>query len=106
MTALLLLALLTAGGWGYLHWAAHAVTLGAPVWWFVLGAPVVYFAPGGAGCAVARRLVALAHAAAAGIAHRARRHVAALRERGMAPRPVVAPDGAAPPARSRPFSRA
>jgi len=45
MTALLLFALLTAGGWGYLHWAVHAVAGGAPVWWFVAGAPIVYFAP-------------------------------------------------------------
>src|SRR5262245_58724508 len=45
MTALMLLALLVAGGWGYLHWAVHAVAQGAPVWWFVAGAPIVYFAP-------------------------------------------------------------
>jgi triacylglycerol esterase/lipase EstA (alpha/beta hydrolase family) len=46
MTAVLMLALLIAGGLGYLHWAAHEVVAqGAPVWWFVVGAPLVYFAP-------------------------------------------------------------
>src|SRR5215472_13608030 len=45
MTALLLFALLIAGGWGYFHWAVHEITLGAPLWWFVVGAPLVYFAP-------------------------------------------------------------
>ena len=52
MTALLLLALLVAGGLGYLHWAANAVAHGAPVWWFVAGAPAVYFAPAAALVAV------------------------------------------------------
>ena len=45
MTALLLLALLVAGGWAYFQWAAHSVAQGASVWWFVAGAPVVYVAP-------------------------------------------------------------
>lgn len=45
MTALLLLALLVAGGWAYVQWAAHLVAQGASVWWFLAGAPVVYVAP-------------------------------------------------------------
>ena len=45
MTALLLLALLVAGGWAYFQWAAHLVAQGGSVWWFVAGAPVVYVAP-------------------------------------------------------------
>jgi triacylglycerol esterase/lipase EstA (alpha/beta hydrolase family) len=45
MTALLLLALLVAGSWAYVQWAVHSIAHGAPVWWFLAGAPVVYFAP-------------------------------------------------------------
>lgn len=45
MTALALLALLVAGTAGYVSWASHSIAHGAPAWWFVLGAPVVYFAP-------------------------------------------------------------
>ena len=45
MTALLLLALLVGGGWAYFQWAAHSIAHGVPVWWFVIAAPVVYFAP-------------------------------------------------------------
>jgi pimeloyl-ACP methyl ester carboxylesterase len=45
MTALLLLALLVAGGGAYVHWAVHSIAHGVPVWWFVIAAPVVYFAP-------------------------------------------------------------
>ena len=45
MTAVLLLALLVAGGSAYFHWAVHETAQGAPVWWFVVGAPLVYFAP-------------------------------------------------------------
>jgi len=45
MTSLALLALLVAGAGGYVSWAAHSIANGAPAWWFVLGAPVAYFAP-------------------------------------------------------------
>ena len=45
MTALLLLSLLIAGGAAYYQWAAHSLAHGAPLWWFVAGAPFVYFAP-------------------------------------------------------------
>jgi triacylglycerol esterase/lipase EstA (alpha/beta hydrolase family) len=45
MTALLLLALLVAGFAGYFSWAAHAIAHGASAWWFVVGAPITYFAP-------------------------------------------------------------
>jgi len=41
---LLMLALVLGTGW-YLQWAAHWIGKGAAVWWFVLGAPVAYFAP-------------------------------------------------------------
>jgi triacylglycerol esterase/lipase EstA (alpha/beta hydrolase family) len=45
MTALLLFVLLVAGGAGYVSWAKHAIAQGAPLWWFVVGAPVAYLAP-------------------------------------------------------------
>jgi len=45
MTALALLALLAAGAAGYISWASHSIAHGAPVWWFVLTAPAVYFTP-------------------------------------------------------------
>lgn len=45
MTAfLLMLALVLGTGW-YLHWAAHWIDQGAATWWFIVGAPVAYFAP-------------------------------------------------------------
>jgi triacylglycerol esterase/lipase EstA (alpha/beta hydrolase family) len=45
MTSITLLGLLVAGAAGYVSWASHSIARGAPVWWFILGAPVVYFAP-------------------------------------------------------------
>lgn len=45
MTALLLLLALVAGVAAYISWATHWLAQGASVWWFVLGAPVVYFTP-------------------------------------------------------------
>ena len=45
MTALSLFVLLVAGIAAYVSWAAHHIANGAAVWWFVVGAPIVYFAP-------------------------------------------------------------
>ncbi len=45
MTAFLLMLALVLATHGYLQWAAHWVGNGAAAWWFVLGAPVAYFAP-------------------------------------------------------------
>lgn len=45
MTALLLLIALVAGTAGYVSWASHWIAHGAPVWWFVVAAPLAYFAP-------------------------------------------------------------
>ena len=45
MTALILLALLIAGGAAYWSWAADAIANGAPAWWFVVGAPMAYLLP-------------------------------------------------------------
>jgi len=45
MTALLLLALLSAGAWAYLRRAAHEIAHGWPTWWFVAAAPLAYLAP-------------------------------------------------------------
>jgi triacylglycerol esterase/lipase EstA (alpha/beta hydrolase family) len=45
MTALLLLALLVAGGAAYWRWADNWVAQGLSAWWFVAGAPIVYVAP-------------------------------------------------------------
>ncbi len=45
MTALLLFIALVAGIAGYVSWAAHGVAQGAAEWWYVLGAPLAYFAP-------------------------------------------------------------
>jgi triacylglycerol esterase/lipase EstA (alpha/beta hydrolase family) len=45
MTALILLALLIAGGAGYWSWASQCVANGASAWWFVLGAPIAYLTP-------------------------------------------------------------
>ena len=45
MTALILLALLIAGGVGYWSWAGNCIANGASAWWFVVGAPIAYLAP-------------------------------------------------------------
>jgi triacylglycerol esterase/lipase EstA (alpha/beta hydrolase family) len=45
VTALILLVLLVAGFAGYVSWAEHHIAQGAAVWWFVVGAPIAYFAP-------------------------------------------------------------
>ncbi len=45
MTAFLLLIALVAGTTAYASWAAHWIAHGAPAWWFVIGAPLAYFAP-------------------------------------------------------------
>ena len=45
MSSLILVALLVAGGWAYLHWTAHFVVQGVPAWCFVLAAPFAYLAP-------------------------------------------------------------
>jgi triacylglycerol esterase/lipase EstA (alpha/beta hydrolase family) len=45
MTAFLLFVLLGAGGAGYVSWAKHAIAQGAPLWWFVAGAPLAYVMP-------------------------------------------------------------
>jgi triacylglycerol esterase/lipase EstA (alpha/beta hydrolase family) len=45
MTALLLFVAIFAGTAGYVSWASHMVAHGAASWWFVLGAPLAYFAP-------------------------------------------------------------
>ena len=45
MTALLIFIALAAGTAGYVSWAAHWVANGAPAWWFVVAAPLAYFAP-------------------------------------------------------------
>ena len=45
MTALLLLALLVAGGAAYVNWAGRWIAHGVSVWWFIAGAPLAYLAP-------------------------------------------------------------
>jgi pimeloyl-ACP methyl ester carboxylesterase len=45
MTAFLLMLALVAGTGAYLRWAAGWVHHGAPIVWFVAGAPIAYFAP-------------------------------------------------------------
>ena len=45
MTAVVLFGLLAAGFAGYVSWAVHHIAHGAATWWFVAGAPLVYFAP-------------------------------------------------------------
>jgi len=45
MTALLLSIALVAGTGAYVSWAAHAIARGVALGWFVLGAPLAYFAP-------------------------------------------------------------
>ncbi|HEV8553872.1 MAG TPA: alpha/beta fold hydrolase [Casimicrobiaceae bacterium] len=45
MTALLLFVALVAGAAAYVIWASYWIAQGAATWWFVVGAPVAYFAP-------------------------------------------------------------
>jgi triacylglycerol esterase/lipase EstA (alpha/beta hydrolase family) len=45
MSALLLFIALVAGTAGYVSWASHLIANGAAAWWFVVGAPLAYFAP-------------------------------------------------------------
>jgi triacylglycerol esterase/lipase EstA (alpha/beta hydrolase family) len=45
MTAFLLSIALIAGTGAYVSWAAHWIARGVAAWWFVLGAPLAYFAP-------------------------------------------------------------
>ena len=45
MTAISLLVLFVAGIGGYVSWAQHHIAHGAAAWWFVVGAPIAYFAP-------------------------------------------------------------
>jgi len=45
MTAFLLFVALVAGVAAYVGWAVHWICQGAAAWWFVVGAPIAYFAP-------------------------------------------------------------
>jgi triacylglycerol esterase/lipase EstA (alpha/beta hydrolase family) len=45
MTALLLFVALVAGAVAYVSWAWYWIAHGAAAWWFVVGAPIAYFAP-------------------------------------------------------------
>ena len=45
MTAFLLFVALVAGSAAYVAWAWHCIAHGAAAWWFVVGAPIAYFAP-------------------------------------------------------------
>jgi triacylglycerol esterase/lipase EstA (alpha/beta hydrolase family) len=45
MTALLLFVALVAGAVAYVSLAWHWIAHGAAAWWFVVGAPIAYFAP-------------------------------------------------------------
>jgi triacylglycerol esterase/lipase EstA (alpha/beta hydrolase family) len=45
MTAFLLSIALIAGIAAYVSWASHWIAQGVAAWWFVLGAPLAYFAP-------------------------------------------------------------
>ena len=45
MTAFLLFAALVAGVAAYISWALHWIAQGVTAWWFVVGAPIAYFAP-------------------------------------------------------------
>jgi triacylglycerol esterase/lipase EstA (alpha/beta hydrolase family) len=45
MTALLLFVALVAGVAAYVGLASYWIAHGAAVWWFILGAPIAYFAP-------------------------------------------------------------
>ncbi len=45
MTAFVLTLALVVGTGAYLRWAAHWISEGVALWWFVLGAPLAYFTP-------------------------------------------------------------
>jgi len=45
MTALLLFIALIVGVAAYVSWASYWIAQGVAAWWFVLGAPIAYFAP-------------------------------------------------------------
>jgi len=45
MTALLLFIALIVGVAAYVSWASYWIAHGVAAWWFVLGAPIAYFAP-------------------------------------------------------------
>jgi triacylglycerol esterase/lipase EstA (alpha/beta hydrolase family) len=45
VTAVLLFGLLAAGVAGYVSWAVQHIANGAEAWWFVVCAPIAYFAP-------------------------------------------------------------
>jgi triacylglycerol esterase/lipase EstA (alpha/beta hydrolase family) len=45
MTSVLFFIAFVAGTAGYVSWAARAVAHGAAAWWYVIGAPLAYFAP-------------------------------------------------------------
>jgi len=45
MTAFLLCIALVAGVAAYVGWASHWIAQGASAWWFIVGAPIVYFTP-------------------------------------------------------------
>src|SRR2546422_8634433 len=45
MTAFLLFVALVAGVTAYVSLAAYWIAHGAAAWWFVVGAPIAYFAP-------------------------------------------------------------
>ena len=45
MTSFLLFIALVAGVAAYVAWALHWISHGAAAWWFVVGAPIAYFAP-------------------------------------------------------------
>ncbi len=45
MTAFLLFVALVVGVVAYVSWALHCIAHGAAAWWFVVGAPIAYFAP-------------------------------------------------------------
>jgi triacylglycerol esterase/lipase EstA (alpha/beta hydrolase family) len=45
MTAFVLMLALVLGTGAYVRWSAQYISAGAEPWWFVLGAPIAYFAP-------------------------------------------------------------
>ena len=45
MAAFLLFVALVAGVAAYVTWASRWIAYGAAAWWFVVGAPIAYFAP-------------------------------------------------------------